>query len=223
MMRGVFRIFVLLAACGTGAVFAQSIDDLFTAVKIDNLRGVRNLVERGIDPNAGDAAGDPALTVAIRNDASTVAAFLIASQKVDPDRRNNALETPMMLAAYRNRLDLVEKLIARGAQVNNPGWTALHYAASAGNVEIVKLLLEHAAYIDAESPNKTTPLMMAARGKHRAVCDALIEEGADPTLINERELSAAGFALRAGDRELAELLEKNAAVWRGRYPPVRVP
>ena len=220
-MRGLFRVFALLAACAVGAAFAQSADDLFTAVKIDNLRGVRNLVERGIDPNANDAAGDSALTVAIRSDASNVAAFLIAHPEVDPDRRNNALETPMMLAAFRNRLDLVEKLIARGAQVNNTGWTALHYAASAGNVEIVKLLLEHAAYIDAESPNKTTPLMMAARGKHRAVCDALLEEGADPSLINERDLSAAGFALRAGDRELADLLEKNAAAWRSRHPPIR--
>ena len=220
-MRALFRIVSLLAACTAGAVFAQATDDLFTAVKIDNLRGVRALIERGIDPNASDAAGDPALTVAIRNDASNVAAFLIAYPKVDPDRRNNALETPMMLAAYRNRLDLVEKLIARGAQVNNPGWTALHYAASAGNVEIVKLLLEHAAYIDAESPNKTTPLMMAARGMHRTVCDALLEEGADPSLINERDVSAAGFALRAGDGELADLLEKNAAAWRRRHPPTR--
>lgn len=220
-MRGLLRVFALFAACAASAALAQSSDDLFTAVKIDDLRGVRSLVERGVDPNASDAAGDPALTVAIRNDAPNVAEFLIAYPKTDPDRLNNALETPMMLAAYRNRLDLVEKLIARGAQVNNPGWTALHYAASVGNVEIVKLLLEHAAYIDADSPNKTTPLMMAAHGKHRAVCNLLIAEGADPSLINQRGVSAAGFALRAGDRELADWLEKHATAWRNRPSKTR--
>ena len=37
-----------------------------------------------------------------------------------------------------------------------------HYAASAGNIPIIAMLIENSAYIDAESPNGTTPLMMAA-------------------------------------------------------------
>ena len=75
----------------------------------------------------------------------------------------------------------------------------------------VKLLLEHSAYIDAESPNKTTPLMMAARGDHADVCRLLIDEGADPTLVNERDLTAADFATRVGDSENARIAGKRTA------------
>ncbi|MCV4600843.1 ankyrin repeat domain-containing protein, partial [Escherichia coli] len=81
-----------------------------------------------------------------------------------------------------------EKLISRGADVNKTGWTPLHYAASQEDVRIVRLLLDHHAYIDAESPNKTTPLMMAARYGSEEIARHLLDEGADPTLRNERGL-----------------------------------
>ena len=211
-------ITLMLAFADTSLASASATDDFFKAVRIDDVRAVRALIARDFDPNTADAAGDPGLIVAIRNDASKVAELLIADPKVDPDRTNASLETPMMLAAHRNRKDLVEKLVARGAEVNRKGWTALHYAASVGNVEIVKLLLDSSAYIDAESPNQTTPLMMAARSKKREVCKLLIEEGADPSLINQRDLTAADFALRAGDTELAESLKKDADAWRQKHP-----
>ena len=210
-------ISLMMAFAVTNLACANTTEDFFKAVQIDDGRGVRALIERGFDPNTNDAAGDSGLIVAIRNDASNVAELLIADPKVDPDRTNASLETPMMLAAYRNRKELVEKLIARGAEVNHKGWTALHYAASVGSVEIVKLLLDSAAYIDAESPNQTTPLMMAARSKQHEVCKLLIEEGADPSLINQRDLAAADFAARAGDTELAEVLKKDADVWRQKH------
>ena len=53
-------------------------------------------------------------------------------------------------------------MASMGADVNKPGWTPLHYAATHGHLAIMDLLLEEHAYIDAESPNGTTPLMMAA-------------------------------------------------------------
>jgi hypothetical protein len=53
-------------------------------------------------------------------------------------------------------------MLKRGAQVNQKGWTALHYAA-AGSVEIGTILLDKYAYIDAEAPSGMTPLMLAAR------------------------------------------------------------
>jgi len=202
-----------------GAVASASpVEDLFGAVAIDNLRDVRRLIQDGVvDPNATDAKGDTLLIAAIRNDAQRVTEYLIGNTKVDIERTDAPQETALMLAAFRNQKDTVEKLIARGAEVNRTGWTALHYAASVGGADIVKILLDHSAYIDAESPNKTTPLMMAARGDHADVCRLLVDEGADPTLINERDLNAADFATRVGDSENARWLRERADAWRAKY------
>lgn len=216
---------LLWAVCAfTQAVAASPVDDVFGAVAIDNLRDVRRLIQDGVvDPNATDAKGDTVLIAALRNDAHRVTDYLIANQGVDIERTDGSQENALMIAAWRNQKDAVEKLIARGAQVNRTGWTALHYAASIGNVEIIKVLLEHSAYIDAESPNKTTPLMMAARGDHADACRLLIDEGADPTLVNERDLSAADFATRVGDSDNAQWLREREDAWRAKHrSPARI-
>ena len=83
---------------------------------------------------------------------------------------------------------------------------------------MVRLLLEHHAYIDAESPNGSTPLMMAAHYGHPSVVKLLLEEGADPLLKNQQGLSAIDFANRAQRAESAEII---AAFVRARQPKGR--
>ena len=208
---------VALFAAGPAAG-AVTLDDLFTAATIDNLRDVRRIVQgRAVDPAALDARGDTLLIAAIRNDAARVAGFLIADPATDLEATNAANETALMIAAYRRRKDVVDGLIARGAEVNRKGWTALHYAASVDAGDIVASLLDHAAYIDAESPNRTTPLMMAARGGFDALCHQLIDAGADPTPINDRDLTAADFARKAGNGELATWVDSQSVAWRAKY------
>ncbi len=209
---------LLLAVFATQPGAATTVDDLFSAASIDNLRDVRRVIQdHVIDPKVTDLRGDTVLIVAIRNDATRVIDFLIADKSTDVDATNVSNETAMMIAAYRNKREVVEKLIARGAEVNRTGWTALHYAASVDARDIVGMLLEHAAYVDAESPNKTTPLMMAARGGFDALCHQLVEAGADPTPINQRDLTAADFAKRANNGELAQWLDAQAGTWRTKY------
>ncbi len=215
------RLFAALLACfamGAGAVAAGTPDDLFSAASIDNLRDLRRLVQsRAVDPTTLDARGDTLLIVAIRNDASRVTDFLIADPQTDVEATNVSSETALMIAAYRNRKDVVERLVARGAEVNRQGWTALHYAASVDARDIVALLIDHSAYIDAESPNRTTPLMMAARGGFELLCHQLIDAGADPTPRNERDVTAADFARKAGSGELADWLDSRSTAWRAKY------
>jgi ankyrin repeat protein len=51
----------------------------------------------------------------------------------------------------------------------------------------MELLLEENAYIDAESPNKTTPLMMAAQYGSPAAVKLLLAEGADALSRREED------------------------------------
>jgi ankyrin repeat protein len=140
---------------------------------------------------------------------------LLRWPKTNVESRSAKDESPLMLAALQGNLDLAKKLIERGADVNKTGWTPLHYAATNAHLDLINLLLENYAYIDAESPNKTTPLMMAAMYGSSEAVKLLLDAGADPTLRNELGLSAIDFANKAGRRDSAELI---AAVRRGQQP-----
>jgi uncharacterized protein len=208
--------FLMVVAVGSASAATPEVE-LFRAVAVDNVGAVQRQLAAGFDHGTVDPRGDTLLIVAIRNDASRVAELLIADPKTNLEATNAAGETALMMAAYRKRRDLVEKLIDRDAEVNRTGWTALHYAASVDARDVVAVLLDHAAYIDAESPNKTTPLMMAARGGFGDLCRQLIDAGADPTPVNERDLTASDFAKRADDQPLADWLAERAVAWRAKY------
>ena len=82
----------------------------------------------------------------------------------------------------------------------------MHYAASVGDTQIMLVLLDKAANIDAKSPNKTTPLMMAVRSGSTRAVQLLLDKGADFNFINEMGLSALDFAIQLEKREIATLL-----------------
>lgn len=199
----VFALFFLVLMQGA---WASSFERFFTATMRDDESTVVELTLRGFDLNSRNAKGETGLTLAIRQGSTRVVDFLLKQNAVDVHARNAAGETPLMLAAIKGEVELARRLIVdRKAQVNQPGWTPLHYAASSkepASLEVARLLLEHHAYIDAESPNKTTPLMMAAQYGQFEVLELLLEEGADAGLRNQAGLNAIDFARRAG-REAA--------------------
>lgn len=214
----VFKWIICLAFGFANAAWANSYDDFFIAVKRDDVSSIRQLVQRGFDLNTRNPDGDHALFLSLRDQAPQVAEYLIAQPGVDVEARNTKGESPLMMAAIKGQLELARRLIARNAEVNKPGWAPLHYAASdpgENSTAMVRLLLEHHAYIDAESPNKTTPLMMAAHYGTPGVVKLLLEEGADPLIKNQLGLTAIDFARRAGRGSSAEII---AAFVRAQQP-----
>jgi ankyrin repeat protein len=185
---------------------AGAFEDFFRALKQDRPDVVKELLQRGFEPNAPDPQGLDALFVALRDGSLKSAQVLIDWPKTNVDVRNPSDETPLMMACLKGQAEIARKLIARGADVNKTGWTPLHYAATSGQIEIMQLLLDENAYIDAASPNGTTPLMMAARyGSDKAV-RLLLDAGADPTLRNQLRMTAADFANSVSRRDLAASL-----------------
>ncbi len=208
--------------CFMTSLLADDAGTLFQSAIRDDESAAIALALRGADLNRRNEKGEHALLVAIRHGSSKVANFLVRQNVVDVNAKSPAGETPLMLAAIRGDLPLARRLVVdRKAEVNQPGWTALHYAASSkapASPEIVRLLLEHHAYIDAESPNRTTPLMMAAQYGLPEVVALLLEEGADPTLRNDKGLTAIDFARMARREADAERI---AAAIRARQPAGR--
>lgn len=215
-MRNHFKklvyLFVLIGVSWTNA---GSYEDFFIAIRRDNAGEIQELLRRGFDANVPDPKGLHGLYIALQEGYLKAADVLIAWPKTKVEWRSPKDESPLMIAALKGHTAQVRKLIERDADVNKPGWAPLHYAATGGHLEIMALLLEHHAFIDAQSPNKTTPLMMAAHYGSPAAVKLLLEAGADTTMRNELGLTAIDFAQRANRRDAAEMI---AAAVRSTQP-----
>jgi ankyrin repeat protein len=105
--------------------------------------------------------------------------------------------SPLHWAAHRNAVDLCERLIELGANVNDSAsdwWlTPLAWAADAGSAEVVDLLLRRGADVNQDAIAGTTALHAAAMGgstrggrdpeAYRRTAEILIACGAD---VNRR-------------------------------------
>ena len=208
MLIKYFKRFVYcLVATAFFSVNAGSFDDFFIAIRNDDASALLDLLQRGFDPNTRDEKGQPGLAIAMQVHAEKAATLLLQHPTIDVNALNAAGESALMMAALKGDLAGAKLLLASGANVNQPGWSALHYAASGPRPELVQLLLEQGATVDARSPNGTTPLMMAARYGSEDSVKQLLKRGADPKLANQRDLRAADFARLAERESLASRLE----------------
>ena len=213
--KTVFLI-VLVGLFSLNVAIAGSYDDFFKAIKSDDASTIQRLLTRGFDVNTVDPQGQPGLLVALREPSLQVASLLIDTPQVNLNAVNAQGESPLMLAAIKGHFDLAQKMIRKGADINKTGWTPLHYAASTGQLKMIGFLLEQNAYIDAESPNGTTPLMMASLYASPESVQLLLDQGADPLLKNEQGLTALQFAERGKRVDAVALLSKTI---RAQRPP----
>lgn len=106
-------------------------------------------------------------------------------------------------------------------RLDREGYTPLAYAARAGNLEIVELLVKSGASVDrTDEYAGWTPLMQAANQRHAAVVRYLLNHGANPNAVTRTGKTPLLAALEgslfsfgaAGDRgaTVRSLLEKGA-------------
>jgi ankyrin repeat protein len=92
-------------------------------------------------------------------------------------RRDVDNGTPLYLAAYKGRKEVVRVLLDAGADTDQAstidhGATPLFASAQNGNVEVVRALVEAGANIDlAETTNGATPLYVSTQNGHVEVVD----------------------------------------------------
>jgi len=87
-------------------------------------------------------------------------------------------ENNLMAAVRQRDLELVNKLLSEGANVNDQdeqGWTALHWAAGSGYAAMVRLLLDHHADITARGRDNRTAGMVARAAARNDVVELLVQ------------------------------------------------
>jgi ankyrin repeat protein len=212
----------LVGLCGPMAAWPRdSLQSFVLAAKANDASFLGRLPELGLDAQSRDSLRNNLLMLALREAGEDLALAMLSQpdwQGLQVIEHQNQLgETPLMIAAIKGLDRAVKRLVEIGAEVNRPGWTALHYAATSGSVAVIRLLGEHSAYVDAMSPNNTTPLMMASRFNHRPAAAELIQLGADPTITNQAGLNARDYAKEQGNRDLAFWLELEEISFTNRY------
>lgn len=101
----------------------------------------------------------------------------VVDKHADPNSTESVPVYPLLsLAAIHNQKELVEMLLAHGADANSggrKGFTALHVAALRGNVEIGKMLIEKGADVNMKTKDGVTPLYFAEREKNEKFSELL--------------------------------------------------
>ena len=117
--------------------------------------------------------------------------------------------TPLILACYKNNLEVAKFIIDQGADINSNSamGTPLMAAVVKGNTDIVKLLLEKHADVNLTDANKTTALLYASMFKNYEIARLLVKAKADPDFKDSRGNSAIDYAILANDDKLIEILK----------------
>lgn len=200
----IYRKMALAAAsCLLAAsALASTYDDAVNAAFTDNAETLAPLLAKGLDPNTATSsgAGEPLLMLAIRKNANKVIDLLLKQKNLKIDQPNTLKETPLMIAVFLHDNDVAKKLIDHGASVNNPkNWSPLHYAAAAGNKEMVKLLISKGAEVNARTLRGITPLYMAAREADADTVKLLLNAGARKDFCTNDELAPYDIAKKRGN------------------------
>ncbi|XP_050294137.1 ankyrin repeat and KH domain-containing protein 1-like isoform X2 [Anthonomus grandis grandis] len=130
-------------------------------------------------------------------------------------------ESLLSLACSAGYFELAQVLLAMHANVEDRGikgeCTPLMEAASAGHLDIVRLLVHHGADVNAQSTSGNTPLMYACAGGHtevsilEEVVKFLLENGANVEDHNENGHTPLMEAASAGHVALAKILLMHGA------------
>lgn len=150
---------------------------------------------------------------ATAGDAKRVAALVDADHSLTDAVAKDGY-TPLGLAAFFKRRDVVKALLDRGAKPNVPsrdqGFTPLHSAvatdAAGSERDIVRLLLDAGADPNARSHEGGTPLHTAAFTGDLEIAEMLLAHGADPSATDPRGLTPLDIARDRRNVEVGALL-----------------
>jgi ankyrin repeat protein len=167
-------------------------------IKMANL-----LILKGADVNAKNKNGLTPVSRALLSDGG-------GRLMIDLLVSKGAKVPELHLAAHRGDIDKVRSSLEKGTKIDvrdKAMHTPLFYAASAGQINVVDLLISKGADVNAKDiRGGETPLFYAAKAGQKNVVELLIDKGADVNARGSQHSGALESAAWLGRSDVAELL-----------------
>lgn len=186
---------------------------------------VRQLLEARAETERKMMGGDTALHQAAWQDHPDVLALLLenrAAANATKDNGDSALALAAVRGHYRSCRELLMRMTENDAigdavstclsRRNSSGRSPLHAAASSGDVQVAKLLLEAAASANARSNNDETPLHHAVQVGSASAAAALLEARAEVDVPRlEDDHTPLHLAILSGRASIIPILVEHGA------------
>ncbi|MFH1283279.1 MAG: ankyrin repeat domain-containing protein [bacterium] len=210
---------------------------LHHAVINNNNKITRLLLEKGIDPNEVKEGGVTPLHLAVFSN-NIVGANLLMDYGANVHYKDTAGWNSIYIASAMGFKDIIEALKNNGAKediftyaatgniekvksvikrdeslilpIKESGFSLLHIAATAGQLEIVKLLISKGSHLNHKT-REGTPLILASLMGHSKIVNVLLDNNAEINLTDSNGMTALHWASSEGNFEIVKtLLDHNA-------------
>ncbi|MEZ5419866.1 MAG: ankyrin repeat domain-containing protein [Vicinamibacterales bacterium] len=205
---------LLEAGAPADAATPAGVTPLMEAARAGQAEIVRALLARGASPDAAETQrGQTALMWAAARRHPAVVRVLVDAG-ADLRRRTAAREVTVMLDRGPGRE--AKTAMKHGARIQQGGFTALHFAAQAGDADSAAVLAAGGAPLEAVAADGNTALVLAAFSGHGDVARLLLGRGANP------EAEGAGYTALHAAAMRADLDTVQALLAHGANPNARL-
>ncbi|KAF5251040.1 hypothetical protein FANTH_3801 [Fusarium anthophilum] len=155
-----------------------------------------------------DNEGRTVLSHAAECGQEAIVRFILSSARIHPDTRDIHGLTALWYAVYHRHATCAKLLLQKGLVSGNVGGdgetqTALWHAVTAGDLDLVELLLQNKAL---QSVGGEPVLCAAVSHQYPAMTDLLLQYGADPNERDTKRRSPLHIACRKDNHEIVALL-----------------
>ncbi|KAK0906033.1 hypothetical protein LTR91_016967 [Friedmanniomyces endolithicus] len=196
-------------------------DALYNATTTNNTQLVSDLLLHGADPNQaiGELQRTPLHQAAHLNHIPTLTLLLHHNASLTTE--DAAGDTPLHLAAWSGHCEALTALLAHGGGTSEKidwlsgrdGYSPLWCAISAYHIDAARLLLKHGARVSRRSisGNGLLPLHQAAVTGQSAMCELLVERGAQVDGLDDEGSTALHYASASGSCAVVQVLLRGGA------------
>lgn len=166
---------------------------------------VNMLLDSGADINARDESdGAGAIHIASANGNNETIMALLYRDKGMIDLKDETKTTPLEWATMKGKINTVSLLLSQGADIklqDKDGFTALHYAVSYGNTDIIRTILDFDySTVDMKNYEGLSALQIAAKDDNLEAIRIIVKEGhANIDEVDSKGLTALHYAAANGN------------------------